>query len=140
MGSGAAAQLQKESVDYTTSLFDEGIMNDQFTQINSLQDESNPKFVAEVVNVFFKDSQRLLDETEKLLTQSVDYHKLDANEHQLKGNSSRHCSNHMTSKTTWLSFTFGFTQATLKYLLAKHTLTSIGTSSMKWIRRRRTLI
>ncbi|KAL2934778.1 Histidine-containing phosphotransfer protein 2, partial [Bienertia sinuspersici] len=109
MGSGVAAQLQKESVDYTTSLFDEGIINDQFTQINSL-------------------------------TQSVDYHKVDANEHQLKGSSSRHCSNNMTSKTTWLSFTFGFTQATLKYLLAKHNLTSIGTSSMKWIRRRRTLI
>ncbi|KAL2894908.1 Histidine-containing phosphotransfer protein 2 [Bienertia sinuspersici] len=113
MGSGAAAQLLKESVDYTTSLFDGGILNDKFTQIHSLQDESNPEFVAEVVNVFFKDSQRLLDETEKL-TKSVEYHKLDANEHQLKGSSSRHCSNHMTSKITCLSFTFGFTQATLK--------------------------
>ncbi|KAL2942212.1 Histidine-containing phosphotransfer protein 3 [Bienertia sinuspersici] len=90
MGSGAAAQLQKELVDYTASLFDEGFLNDQFTQIHSLQDESNPEFVAEVVNVFFKDSQRLLDETEKLLSQeSVDYHKLGANMHQLKGSSSR---------------------------------------------------
>ncbi|KAL2905348.1 Histidine-containing phosphotransfer protein 2 [Bienertia sinuspersici] len=112
MGSGAAAQLQKESVDYT-SLFDEGILNDQFTQIHSLQDERNPEFVADVVNIFFKHSQRLLDETEKL-TQSVDYNKLDANEHQLKGSSTRHCPNHMTYKTTWLSFTFGFTQATLR--------------------------
>ncbi|XP_048499251.1 histidine-containing phosphotransfer protein 1 [Beta vulgaris subsp. vulgaris] len=88
MGSGTA-QLQKELVDYTTSLFDQGILNDQFTQLQLLQDESNPEFVLEVVNLFFEDSQRLLNELAKSLEQeNVDFKKLDTYLHQLKGSSS----------------------------------------------------
>ncbi|KAJ0015228.1 hypothetical protein Pint_19931 [Pistacia integerrima] len=58
-------QLQKKLVDYKTSLFNEGILDDQFTQLQQLQDESNPDFVVEVVSLFFKDSERLFDELAK---------------------------------------------------------------------------
>ncbi|KAH9612937.1 hypothetical protein KSS87_020857 [Heliosperma pusillum] len=88
MGSGAA-QLQNQLIDYTTSLFNEGILNEQFTQLQSLQDESNPDFVAEVVKLFFEDSERLLNDMSKSLGQgNVDFKKLDAHVHQLKGSSS----------------------------------------------------
>ncbi|XP_031255442.1 histidine-containing phosphotransfer protein 1-like [Pistacia vera] len=82
-------QLQKKLVDYKTSLFNEGILDDQFTQLQQLQDESNPDFVVEVVSLFFKDSERLFDELAKTLDQqNVDFNRLDAHVHQLKGSSS----------------------------------------------------
>lgn len=83
------AQLQKQFSDYTTSLFNEGILNDQFNQLVSLQDESNPEFVFEVVTLFFEDSERLLNELSKSLRQQdVDFKKIDTHVHQLKGSSS----------------------------------------------------
>lgn len=83
------AQLQKQFSDYTTSLFNEGILNDQFNQLVSLQDESNPEFVFEVVTLFFEDSERLLNELSKSLgQQDVDFKKIDTHVHQLKGSSS----------------------------------------------------
>ncbi|KAK9691838.1 hypothetical protein RND81_09G223400 [Saponaria officinalis] len=84
-----AAQLQKQLFDFTTSLFNQGVLNEQFTQLQSLQDESNPKFVIEVVTLFFEDSERLLNEMALSLGQeNVDFKKLDAHVHQLKGSSS----------------------------------------------------
>ncbi|XP_062145190.1 histidine-containing phosphotransfer protein 1-like [Alnus glutinosa] len=82
-------QLQKQLVDYSASLFDEGILDEQFNQLQQLQDESNPDFVVEVVSLFFEDSERLLNELGKALEQqTVDFKKVDAHVHQLKGSSS----------------------------------------------------
>ncbi|RZS04471.1 hypothetical protein BHM03_00034813 [Ensete ventricosum] len=54
-----------------------------------LQDASNPGFVAEVITLFCEDSERMLTELTKLLDQAVvDYQKVDAYVHQLKGSSS----------------------------------------------------
>ncbi|KAL5995078.1 peroxiredoxin type-2 [Asimina triloba] len=84
------AQLQRCLVDLTSSLFSEGFLDDQFTQLQMLQDESNPDFVFEVVTLFFDDSERLLNELTKVLElQPVDFKKVDAHVHQLKGSSSR---------------------------------------------------
>ncbi|PIA39385.1 hypothetical protein AQUCO_02600089v1 [Aquilegia coerulea] len=83
-------QLQKRFVDYTTTLVQEGFLDDQFNQLQQLQDESNPDFVFEVVSVFFEDTDRLLNELGKTLDQqNVDFKKVDAHVHQLKGSSSR---------------------------------------------------
>ncbi|XP_043722089.1 histidine-containing phosphotransfer protein 1-like [Telopea speciosissima] len=82
-------QMQRRFADYTASLFREGFLDDQFTQLQQLQDESNPDFVVEVVSLFFEDSERLLNDLGKALDQQiVDFKKVDAHVHQLKGSSS----------------------------------------------------
>ncbi|KAG8648214.1 histidine-containing phosphotransfer protein 1 [Manihot esculenta] len=82
-------QFQRQLVDYTASLFHEGFLDEQFNQLQQLQDESNPDFVVEVVSLFFEDSERLLNELAKSLDQqSVDFKRIDAHVHQLKGSSS----------------------------------------------------
>ncbi|KAL3349498.1 hypothetical protein AABB24_022558 [Solanum stoloniferum] len=76
-------QIQRKLAEYTASLYNE------FIQLQQLQDESNPDFVVEVVSLFFEDSERLLNELAKTLNQTnVDFKKLDAHVHQLKGSSS----------------------------------------------------
>lgn len=82
-------QMQRTLMDYTKSLFmevtgschvyykqrnclfvclilygdgdlEKGILDGQFMQLQQLQDETNPRFVLEVVSLFFEDSQKLL--------------------------------------------------------------------------------
>ncbi|XP_044500456.1 histidine-containing phosphotransfer protein 1-like [Mangifera indica] len=82
-------QLQKKLIDYQTSLFNEGILDAQFNQLKELQDENNPDFVVEVVTLFFQDTERLLTELAQILDQQIiDFNRLDAYVHQLKGSSS----------------------------------------------------
>ncbi|KAH9688891.1 Histidine-containing phosphotransfer protein 1 [Citrus sinensis] len=86
----AVTRLHRQLVDYSNSLFQEGILDNQFGHLQQLQDESNPDFVAEVVNLYFKDSERLLNEiTVALDQQNVDFTKVGGHVHQLKGSSSR---------------------------------------------------
>lgn len=82
-------RLQQQHTELTNSLFQEGFLDDQFTQLQMLQDASNPDFVAEVVTLFAQDSERLLAELTKALEQEpVDFKKVDAYVHQFKGSSS----------------------------------------------------
>ncbi|XP_047152447.1 histidine-containing phosphotransfer protein 1-like isoform X1 [Vigna umbellata] len=83
------SQLERQLAEFTSSLFDEGFLDDQFNQLKQLQDESNPEFVVEVVNLFFEDAERLLNELAKTLAQDdIDFKRVDAHVHQLKGSSS----------------------------------------------------
>jgi histidine-containing phosphotransfer protein len=43
-------------------VFEKGFLDNQFNQLEQLQDESNPDFVVEVVTLFFDDAERLLNE------------------------------------------------------------------------------
>lgn len=82
-------RLQQQLVELTNALFQEGFLDDQFTQLQMLQDASNPDFVAEVVNLFAEDSDRILTELTKALeVEPVDFKKVDAYVHQFKGSSS----------------------------------------------------
>ncbi|KAL2244110.1 histidine-containing phosphotransfer protein 1 [Sesamum indicum] len=82
-------QLQRSFLEYSRLLFHEGFLDGQFSQLQLLQDESNPDFVLEVVSLFFEDSERLLNDlTIALDQQNVDFKKLDAHVHQFKGSSS----------------------------------------------------
>ncbi|KAK6913835.1 Signal transduction histidine kinase, phosphotransfer (Hpt) domain [Dillenia turbinata] len=83
-------QMQRRFAEYTASLFREGFLDAQFTQLQQLQDESNPDFVEEVVSLFFEDSEKLVNNLAKALDQqNVDYKRVDALVHQLKGSSAR---------------------------------------------------
>lgn len=81
--------MQRRLVEYTKSLFMEGVLDNQFLQLQQLQDESNPDFVVEVVSLFFDDSDRLINDLTRALDQpNIDFKMVDSHVHQLKGSSS----------------------------------------------------
>ncbi|KAK4357323.1 hypothetical protein RND71_022933 [Anisodus tanguticus] len=82
-------KLQKQFMDFMSSLYSEGFLDDQFLQLQKLQDESNPDFVVEVVTLFFDDSEKILNNLAMALQQQVvDFKHVDAHVHQFKGSSS----------------------------------------------------
>ncbi|PVH62124.1 hypothetical protein PAHAL_3G209200 [Panicum hallii] len=73
--------LQRQAACLKRSLFDQGYLDEQFCQIEDLQDEASPNFTEEVVSLFFKDSARLMTNIE----QAIDFNRWDAHMQQLKG-------------------------------------------------------
>ncbi|XP_021909440.1 histidine-containing phosphotransfer protein 4 [Carica papaya] len=71
------------------SLFDQGYLDEQFIQLEELQDDANPNFVEEVVTLYYRDSTRLMNNIEQALREKVpvDFHKLDGYMQQFKGSS-----------------------------------------------------
>ncbi|XP_055830407.1 histidine-containing phosphotransfer protein 1-like isoform X3 [Solanum dulcamara] len=83
------ANLQKQFMDFISALYREGFLDDQFLQLQKLQDESNPDFVFEVVSLFFEDSEKLINNLAAALQlQIVDFKQVDSHVHQFKGSSS----------------------------------------------------
>lgn len=89
MATTPVAVLQKQFADYTTSLFNQGILNDQFIHVQVLQDETNPQFLSEIVNLFLTEAQKHLNElANNLEQQNVDFEMIQKSLHYLKGSSS----------------------------------------------------
>ncbi|XP_022744610.1 histidine-containing phosphotransfer protein 1-like [Durio zibethinus] len=85
----ALAALQTQLKNFVQSMFDKGVLDSQFGQIQALQDSSNPNFVDEVITLFCSDAERIITELNRYLGyQNVDLSKLDSYVHQLKGSSS----------------------------------------------------
>lgn len=78
--------MRRQIIFMKKSLFDQGYLDEQFNQLEELQDESSPNFVEEVVTLFFKDSSRLLTNIEQATEKyPQDFYRLDSLVHQLKG-------------------------------------------------------
>ncbi|KAK3040969.1 hypothetical protein RJ639_029079, partial [Escallonia herrerae] len=70
-------------------LFDQGYLDEQFIQLEDLQDDANPNFVEEIVTLFYSDSARLIRNIESALeSDALDFAKLDRFMHQFKGSTS----------------------------------------------------
>ncbi|XP_074381125.1 histidine-containing phosphotransfer protein 1-like [Apium graveolens] len=83
------SQLQRQYVDFMSSIYREGLLNDQFLMLQKFQDERDPQFVNEVVSHFFENSERhLRNLTVALDQQPVDYTKVNTYVHQCKSSSS----------------------------------------------------
>ncbi|CAM0880367.1 unnamed protein product [Alopecurus aequalis] len=81
-----AAKMQLNSL--MANMFAKGLLDDQFQQVQMLQDGSAPKFIADIVTLFCKEDERIIGELAKLLNKPcVDFNKVYAFVHQLKGSS-----------------------------------------------------
>ncbi|KAK9791855.1 hypothetical protein WJX73_005155 [Symbiochloris irregularis] len=66
----------------------EGLLDDQFTQLLQLQDESSPEFIDEVITLFIDDTTSKMQKLEGLLAQpQANFAEVDPVVHQLKGSS-----------------------------------------------------
>ena len=82
------AQIEASIQQLLGQLSQEGLLDDQFSQLRQLQDESNPDFVQEVVELYFEDSASKLEKlSTKLQDDSPDYTGIDQLVHQFKGSS-----------------------------------------------------
>jgi len=83
------SQIDSSIEQLLLQLNQEGLLDDQFSQLRQLQDESNPDFVQEVVELYFEDSATKLDRLKvKLQDATPDYNAIDQLVHQFKGSSS----------------------------------------------------
>lgn len=82
------AQVDSSIEQLLSQLAQEGLLDDQFSQLRQLQDESNPDFVQEVVELYFEDSAVKLEKlNSKLQDATPDYNAIDQLVHQFKGSS-----------------------------------------------------
>ncbi|KAJ0973432.1 hypothetical protein J5N97_021391 [Dioscorea zingiberensis] len=85
----ASAALNEQLASLVDSMYQEGLLDEQFQQLQSLQDESNPCFVMEVVTLFCDDAERIFTELDRIMSQPViEFQQVDSYIHQLKGSSS----------------------------------------------------
>ncbi|KAL5545895.1 hypothetical protein UlMin_005582 [Ulmus minor] len=85
----ALPMLKAELKIQVQSMLDEGLLDGQFTELQALQDKTNPNFVSEVITLFLKDGQMILIEMIQLTArQDVDFSILNIYLHKLKGSSS----------------------------------------------------
>lgn len=81
--------LQQQVASLRRSFFDQGYLDEQFAQLEELQDDANPNFVEEIVTLFYSDSGRLIQCIEQALTRKpLDFSQLDDYMHRFNGSSS----------------------------------------------------
>ncbi|KAI5337369.1 PREDICTED: histidine-containing [Prunus dulcis] len=85
-----ADRLRADMNRLLAMLFHQGVLDEQFLQLQQLQDESSPNFVSEVVNIYFHESEKLLKNLRELLMdrEFSDYKKMGTHLNQFMGSSS----------------------------------------------------
>jgi len=84
----AAMAAANQLTALLNNMYATGLLDEQFQQLQMLQDASSPDFVSEVITLFCEDGDRIISELAKLLEKpSVDFDRVDAYVHQLKGSS-----------------------------------------------------
>ncbi|KAM7276658.1 hypothetical protein ACFE04_018524 [Oxalis oulophora] len=83
------SQLRHQAAYVRRSLFDQEYLDEQFIQLEELQDDANPNFVQEIVTSYYCDSVRLIQNIDQALaSRPLDFRVLDNYMHQFKGSSS----------------------------------------------------
>ncbi|KAF7046668.1 hypothetical protein CFC21_055685 [Triticum aestivum] len=88
-----AAAKSNQLSTLVANMFTAGLLDDQFRQLEMLQDEGNPDFVAKVVMLFCEEGEHIIGELTKQFLcfcrdqPCVDYGKVDTFVDQLWGNS-----------------------------------------------------
>ncbi|XP_057969640.1 pseudo histidine-containing phosphotransfer protein 6 [Malania oleifera] len=85
-----AHRLRADMNRLLAQLFHQGVLDEQFLQLQQLQDESSPNFVSEVLNIYFHESEELLRNLRGLLTdrELSDYTRMGIHVNQFMGSSS----------------------------------------------------
>ncbi|XP_072966630.1 pseudo histidine-containing phosphotransfer protein 6 [Typha angustifolia] len=85
-----AARLEADMSRLITHLFHQGVLDEQFMQLEQLQDESSPNFVCEVISIYFRESDKMLRNFRYQLADKelIDYKKMGIHLNQLMGSSS----------------------------------------------------
>ncbi|CAL1402074.1 unnamed protein product [Linum trigynum] len=79
----------RELKHFVQSMINEGILDHQFSQVRALHDATNPEFVAEVINSFCCDGDRIVREINMYLgVVDVSFSKMEESLHQIRGSSS----------------------------------------------------
>lgn len=60
-------EIKFNEVGIYINLYVQGVLDEQFLQLQQLEDESSPNFVSEVVNIYFNESEKLLRNLRGLL-------------------------------------------------------------------------
>ncbi|XP_052182052.1 pseudo histidine-containing phosphotransfer protein 5-like [Diospyros lotus] len=68
------------------SLLDEGFVDEQFVDLEAMQDDANPNFIEEMVAMFYNDSADLIQTMEQGFEETpLDFSKLDGCGHSFQG-------------------------------------------------------
>ncbi|XP_048573109.1 histidine-containing phosphotransfer protein 2-like isoform X1 [Triticum urartu] len=86
----AAAALRERLNNLVTSMFATGMLDENFHQLQSMEEDGTAArgYAADMINLFIKDTKRILNDIAGLLSQPVvDYDMVDVLVRQLKGSS-----------------------------------------------------
>ncbi|KVH98001.1 Signal transduction histidine kinase, phosphotransfer (Hpt) domain-containing protein [Cynara cardunculus var. scolymus] len=85
-----AVRLRTDMNRLLSLLFHQGVLDEQFLQLQQLQDQTSPNFVSEVVTIYFHESEKQLRNLRNLVLdrETWDYCKLGIHLNQLMGSSS----------------------------------------------------
>lgn len=79
---------QQQYDELLGELYAAGVLDTQFAQLQLLEDDANPDFVEEMVELYFTDTKTKLDRLGELVNETpVNMTELDSTFHQLKGSS-----------------------------------------------------